>query len=153
MSYFSAIVLTIGITFSATSAALSTQKTVRVEVFTVTGLEVLWKHATGINKTDQSIDVQVYQLNQIQLVETALSNNLPANPKQSKQFVLQRFQQLDKQSITAFQHTAVGLAKAMQYGIDRYPAIVFGGEVVVYGLTDLSAATDHYQTWQEKNRP
>jgi len=41
----------------------------------------------------------------------------------------------------------------MQYGIDRYPAIVFGGEVVVYGLTDPNAALVYYQKWQAENRP
>ena len=66
---------------------------------------------------------------------------------------LQRIQQLDEQTTTAIQNAAVGLAKAMQYGIDRYPAIVFGGEVVVYGLTDLNAALDHYRTWRAGTRP
>ncbi len=54
--------------------------------------------------------------------------------------------------MAAIQNAAVGLAKAIQYGVDRYPAIVFGGEVVVYGLTDLSPALDHYQAWQAENR-
>ena len=40
----------------------------------------------------------------------------------------------------------------MQYGVDRYPAIVFNGEAVVYGLTDLSNALDHYRTWQAGTR-
>ena len=89
----------------------------------------------------------------IQLFETQLSSNLPADPNQSKQIALQRIQQLDEQATAAIQNAAVGLAKAMQYGIDRYPAIVFDGKVVVYGLTDLNAALDHYQTWQAGARP
>ncbi|MCP4994626.1 MAG: TIGR03757 family integrating conjugative element protein [Gammaproteobacteria bacterium] len=101
----------------------------------------------------QNLDLHVYKLGSIQRFETQLSNNLPTDPNQSKQIALQYIQQLDEQTTASIQNAAVGLAKAMQYGIDRYPAIVFDGAVVVYGLTDLSAAADHYQTWQEKNQP
>jgi len=66
---------------------------------------------------------------------------------------LQRIQQLDEQARASIQNAAVGLAKAMQYRVDRYPAIVFDGKVVVYDLTDLRTALDHYQTWQAVNRP
>ena len=39
------------------------------------------------------------------------------------------------------ENAAIGLVKAMQYGLDRYPAIVFDGQFVVYGMTDRVAAT------------
>ena len=55
--------------------------------------------------------------------------------------------------MAAVQNAAVGLAKAMQYGIDRYPAIVFDGKAVVYGLTDLNSALDHYRTWRAGVQP
>ena len=47
------------------------------------------------------------------------------------------------------QHAAMGLAKAMQYGVDRYPAIVFNGEVAIYGVTDIGEALDRYRLWRE----
>ncbi len=37
----------------------------------------------------------------------------------------------------------------MQYGVDRYPAIVFDGKAVVYGVTDVKAATRLYEQWRE----
>jgi integrating conjugative element protein (TIGR03757 family) len=40
----------------------------------------------------------------------------------------------------------------MQYGIDRYPAIVFDGHAVVYGVTDVQAATRIYEQWQEEGK-
>jgi len=43
---------------------------------------------------------------------------------------------------------AIGLAKAMQYGVDRYPAIVVNGTAVVYGVTDLVDAAARYETWR-----
>jgi integrating conjugative element protein (TIGR03757 family) len=51
------------------------------------------------------------------------------------------------------QRSSIGLAKAMQYGINRYPAIVFDGQAVVYGVTDLNAARAHYQTWRTAVKP
>ncbi len=66
---------------------------------------------------------------------------------------MRRTQQLDEQTMAAVKNAAVGLSKAMQYGVDRYPAIVFDGEVVVYGLTDLSSALEYYRTWRAGARP
>ncbi len=131
----------------------SRQETLLVEVFTTTDWRFHWEPVAGTKETHHNIEVQIYDLDGIQRLETQLSSNLPTDPKQSKQITLQRIQQLDEQATSAIQNAAIGLAKAMQYGVDRYPAIVFDGVVVVYGLTDLSAAADHYQTWQEKNRP
>ena len=129
------------------------RETLLVEVFTKTDWEVWWEPVIGPKEVHQNIDVQVYELDGIQRFEAQLSNNLPTDPKQSKQIALQRIQQLDEQATTAIQNAAVGLAKAMQYGVDRYPAIVFDGEVVVYGLTDLSTALDHYRIWRAGVRP
>ena len=51
-------------------------------------------------------------------------------------------------SMAPAKNAAIGLAKAVQYGIDRYPAIVFDGRVVVYGVTDLVEALDRYKAWR-----
>jgi len=48
---------------------------------------------------------------------------------------------------------ATALAKAMQYSIDRYPAVVFDGEIVVYGVTDLTVALEQYRVWHTGRRP
>ena len=105
------------------------------------------------SKNLSEIELQIYQLDGIQRFEAKLSSNLPTDPNRSKQIAVQRIQQLDEQTMAAVQNAAVGLAKAMQYGIDRYPAIVFDGKAVVYGLTDLNSALDHYRTWREGTRP
>ncbi|MCP5407909.1 MAG: TIGR03757 family integrating conjugative element protein [Chromatiaceae bacterium] len=133
-------------------AASTNQQALSVEVFTTADREVQWELEVETRAT-QNIDIQVYALDGIQQFETQLSSNLPTDPDQSKQIALQRIQQLDEQTMAAVQNAAVGLAKAMQYGIDRYPAIVFDGKAVVYGLTDLSSALDHYRTWRAGARP
>jgi integrating conjugative element protein (TIGR03757 family) len=45
-------------------------------------------------------------------------------------------------------NAAIGLAKAVQYGVDRYPAVVVNGTVVVYGVTDLVDAAARYEAWR-----
>lgn len=119
-----------------------------VEVFTTTDFPVipdadLSRHSSGV------IDLQFYELDGIQRVEAKLSQGLSADPEQSKQVVLQRFQQLHEDDRARMQRAAMGLAKAMQYGVDRYPAIVFDGEVAIYGVTDIGEALHRYQEWRE----
>ena len=54
-------------------------------------------------------------------------------------------QALQQQLITAYQ----GLSVAIQYQIDRYPAVLFDrGKAVVYGVTDLQQALGWYRQWQ-----
>ncbi|MCB1873981.1 MAG: TIGR03757 family integrating conjugative element protein [Gammaproteobacteria bacterium] len=129
------------------------QETLLVEVFTTTAKGVQWELEAEAKAADQNIDLQVYELDGIQRFETQLSSNLPTNPDRSKQIAMQRIQQLDEQAMAAVKNTAVGLAKAMQYGVDRYPAVVFDGEVVVYGMTDINSALDHYRAWRAGARP
>ena len=150
---FIMLMLAAVIGFNRVHATSSNQKTLSVEVFTTTDRQVRWALEAETKAAHQHIDLQVYELNRIQLVETELSNDLPTDSNQSKQITLQRIQRLDKRAMAAVQNAAVGLTKAMQYGVDRYPAIVFDSRVVVYGLTDLRAALDHYQSWQAGNRP
>jgi integrating conjugative element protein (TIGR03757 family) len=97
--------------------------------------------------------LQSYNLDGIQRIESQLSQGLTADPEQSKQVVLQRFQQLNEEDRTRMQQAAIGLAKAVQYGIDRYPAIVFDGGAVIYGVTDIHEALLRYRLWREGRQP
>ena len=149
---FIMLMLAAVIGFSPAHATSANQQALSVEVFTTADGEVQWELEVETRST-QNIDIQVYALDGIQRFEAKLSSDLPTDPDQSKQIALQRIQQLDEQTMAAVQNAAVGLAKAMQYDINRYPAIVFDGEAVVYGLTDLSSALDHYRTWRVGARP
>ena len=124
-----------------------------IEIFTTTDLSVAGEAAISQQPDYREIEFHVYELDGIQRIEAKLSNGLTADPEQSKHIVLQRIQQLDEVSRAQMQHAAMGLAKAVQYGIDRYPAIVFDGQVVVYGLTDLAVALQHYRAWRTGNQP
>ena len=120
---------------------------VRVEVFTTTDRQVV-ESVIGSKEPRENLRVTVYELNGIQLIETQLSKGLTGQSDQSKRLTLQRIQMLDDQTRTRMQRSAVGLTWAMQYGIDRFPAIVFDGKVIVYGVIDLNAALVHYHTWR-----
>ena len=119
-----------------------------VEVFT-TSSSPITRDADLPRSNSDAIDLHIYELDGIQRIEAKLSDGLTADPEQSKQVVLRRFQQLHEEDRARMQRAAMGLAKAMQYGIDRYPAIVFDGEVAIYGVTDIGEALQRYQEWRE----
>ncbi|HDH16924.1 MAG TPA: TIGR03757 family integrating conjugative element protein [Gammaproteobacteria bacterium] len=128
----------------AIDAALADTQT-HIEVFTTTDLPFV-EHGEEDGQ-DRGINLQVYHLDGIQLVEAELSKNLSADPAQSEQILLQRIQDMDEKTNARMQRSANGIAKAMQYGIDRYPAIVFDSQSVIYGVTDLETAFEQYQSW------
>ena len=43
----------------------------------------------------------------------------------------------------------LGLFIASQYGLQKYPAIVFNGKAVVFGETNLSQSISEYKKWQK----
>ena len=138
---------------SGTSVSNATVGMTQVEIFTTTDLGIVNEPAFSPKELHRNIDIQFYQLNGIQLIETELSRGLTANPDLSKHYALQHIHMLDDQARARMQHSAIGLAMALQYGIDRYPAIVFDGQAVIYGVTDLNAALAHYQTWRTEVKP
>ena len=124
-----------------------------IEVFTSAQYPVVETGATGSGSQLQVLEVTVYEIDGIQSAERDLSLNLPVDTQQSKQIALQRIQSLDEKTRLKMQLAAQGLAKAMQYGVDRYPAVVFDGEAVVYGVTDLTVALAQYQVWKTGRKP
>jgi integrating conjugative element protein (TIGR03757 family) len=119
-----------------------------IEVFTSSDLPITGGAVISPVPGRPTSELQIYELDGIQSIEAKLSKDLTADPEQSKRVVLQRFQQLHEDDRARMQRAAMGLAKAFQYGVDRYPAIVFGGEVAIYGVTDIGEALHWYQQWQ-----
>lgn len=124
----------------------------RIEVFTTTDSPIT-REAEPTQPDSGVIDLQIYELDGIQRIEAKLSERLTADPEQSKRVVLHRIQRLDEAERAQMQHAATGLAKAMQYGVDRYPAIVFDGEAAIYGVTDIGVAIQRYRRWREGRKP
>ena len=124
-----------------------------VEVFISDKHAIIGAGTAALDSNSRQLAIVVYKINAIQSIERDLSANLPVEPQQSKQVVLHRIQSLGEQTRSAMQSAAMGLAKAMQYGIDRYPAIVFDRQAVVYGVTDLKAALGFHQAWRAGVKP
>lgn len=113
-------------------------------------IEVFTDSRTPIRNNHPS--TTVYRVDRIDRFQQALSKDLPPDPETAKQAALHRFQRMDTQISSDLENAAKGLVQAMQYGIDRYPAIVFDGKAVVYGVTDVKAATRIYVQWREEGK-
>ncbi len=135
------------------SVARAAEVTAQVEIFTVASSDVQVAYVNEEKVGYQNINFQLYPLDGIQRIEAKLSKGLRADPEDSKRRVMERMALLDEQDRMHMRRSAIGLAKAMQYGIDRVPAIVFDGQAVVYGITDLQAALAYYQARRPEGKP
>ena len=120
----------------------------------VLSIEVLTTSGRAVSGADRerlrNATVAIYAVDGLERFESGLSEGLPADPKPAKVEALRRVQQFDDVRMVQVKNAAIGLAKAVQYGIDRYPAVVFDGRVVVYGVTDLVEALDRYEAWEQE---
>ena len=112
-----------------------------VDVFTTSDLPII---------SDRQVDrLQVYEIDGIRQFEEQVSRGLSEDANTAKHQAIERVTQLDEKQKQQVQRSSIGLIKAMQYGIARYPAIVFDGEAVLYGVTDLTEAIHRYRQWRE----
>ncbi|MXY14202.1 MAG: TIGR03757 family integrating conjugative element protein [Proteobacteria bacterium] len=119
----------------------------RIEVFARADTPVTGLQALATESGHEGPRVHIYVLDGLQALEAQFSENLARDPSQARRQALERIYRLNKTDRARLQRAAVGLARAVHYGIDRYPAMVFDGQLVVYGLTDLGAALAHYRRW------
>lgn len=123
-----------------------------VQVFT-TIQRPLIDHRLPVKTKDGVSPLEVYIIDHIHRLQAALSKDLPNNVEAAKQQVLKQISDIGSTQNKQLENAATGLAKSLQYGIDRYPAIVFDGHVVLYGTTDLVFARHRYQQWLEASAP
>ena len=105
----------------------------------------------GVESIGVRLAVHIYDLDSPARLEAQLSEGLPDDPTTAARRARQRLNTLGRQSLTTqFARAYASLLKALEYGIDRYPAVVFdGGDSVIYGVTDLEEALGHYRRWHE----
>lgn len=120
-----------------------------IEVFTTSDLPVMADASLGRQLAYRKTKLRVYELDHIQRLETDLSKQLLPDPERARHIVVQRIQRWDKKQRTQIQNAALGLVKAVQYRVDRYPAIILDGEIVIYGVSDLRGALNRYQRWRQ----
>jgi integrating conjugative element protein (TIGR03757 family) len=97
------------------------------------------------------VETTLYEIDRISRLQSELSQGLPKDPEQAKQLVLQRFQSLDANVKHQLENAAKGLEKAKRYGLDRSPAMVFDGQAVIYGVSDVDEALERYMRWRESD--
>jgi len=120
----------------------------RIDIFyddsvSLTGLDAVKETPAGRTA------VHLYDMNTPERIEDELGHGLPPDPEKSKRILMERMQaigieRLKQRFVAAYQ----GVISAQEYGIDRYPAIVFDdGASVVYGVADLQEALNRYRDW------
>ena len=129
---------------SLLSGPVQAAQPLNIEVFTTAEFPVS-------GEDDRRLDgatVAIYVVDGLEQFESALSQDLPADAEAAKAEALRRIGELNDARVAPAKKSALGLAKASQYGFDRYPAIVFDSTAVVYGVTDLVDAVARYDVWR-----
>jgi integrating conjugative element protein (TIGR03757 family) len=100
----------------------------------------------------QGMTINVYDLTAGERKAQDLAKGLTGPDQHAHHQLQQRIaaigrKQFELQLKTAYQ----AVIKSVEYQLDRYPAVVFNqGEVVVYGVTDLTQAVGYYRQWLSK---
>jgi len=142
---YRALILISSLTLSTLSLATEypTIEVITRDAYPIKGMQTLQR---------RGFSVKVYNLDDSQRLISKIGINLPNHLNAAKSALQQRFNKIglsavSQQFMTAFQATSV----STQYGLTRYPAVVFDhGQSVIYGVTDLHQAVNLYQQWQEK---
>lgn len=96
----------------------------------------------------QTPQVLIYNLDAVSSLEVNLSMLLPKDENQALAIMQQRIAEIGQARLESDLAQAYkALTLAMSYGLDRYPAIIFDDETVMYGLTDVSLAIEKYNEW------
>ena len=108
---------------------------------------------SGVNVSGVSPFYQLFNLDAVDRIEQRLGKNLPADEDKALALMKRRIaeagqSQLNQELREAYQ----ALILSMQYGLDRYPAVIFDQQVIVYGVTDLHAAIKQYRQWLKETR-
>ena len=127
----------------ATAAAVSQPVgPATIEVF-ATGDQ--WRGDLNPVPADAQLDIRIHLIDGIRQLEANLSRNLPADSRAAEKEVLRRLQALDEDRSNRVKASAEALLRAIELGVDRYPAIVIDGKFVAYGTTDLTEAMGAYR--------
>jgi len=141
--YFFLTLITLGFSFKLQAKDKLFIEVVSSDSFPVTGIKALQQ---------QGLSVKVYNLDDGKRLVAQIGANLPNNQNAAKNVLQQRFKKMgDKQVKAQFIQAYQAVTLSTQYGLTRYPAVVFNhGESVVYGETNLVQALRLYQQWKAK---
>ena len=127
------------------SAALaeSLNEPLRIDVFTTSTIEI-----TGIELLQQQLvdtAIEVRSIDGIARIEAALGHGLSANAEVAERTALSRLTTFGSGERELLAQSSQALVLAWQYDVRRYPAVVFDGRWVLYGVTNLEEAFAIFQ--------
>lgn len=93
---------------------------------------------------------RVIELDASQRLEAELSAQLPNDPRQAAELVLQRLEQGGQNLQQRLQKAYQGVADAWSLGITTIPAVVVDRRFVVYGETSLEKALARVEHYREE---
>ena len=106
----------------------------------------------ALEHTWPGVRIAVYDLGAAARFEAELSAGLPAEPAQAQIAAQERIHALGEDLESHLQAAFGGLVRAARLDLDRLPAVVFNGQAIVYGITDLAAAHARYAEWLDAHR-
>jgi integrating conjugative element protein (TIGR03757 family) len=86
-------------------------------------------------------------------LSAVLGRALPADREAARRLMLARLRDGGEALTARVRESFQGLLQARAYGIDRIPAIVLDGALVVYGVSDAGEALTRFDAWQAGHRP
>lgn len=111
-------------------------------------VEVFTSRDHPLTNTEALPGAAVYHIDSLMHIQETLSKDLPADEETAIRIARQRATNIDREAAI---RAAEGLAIAhLKYRLDRYPAVVFAGQSVVYGVTDLDVAKRIYDESREE---
>ncbi len=113
----------------------------QIEVFVTTGTTVSTTPADR-----RGIPVEIHHVDAVDRATEALSQGLPADPDAAAAIAQER---LDAQAHRDLEAAYEPLLRAYRLNIEQVPAIVFDGQAVVYGTTDLARGLREYERWRQ----
>jgi integrating conjugative element protein (TIGR03757 family) len=118
----------------------------RIVIFTVSDQPI--RDLNRFRARHPEVVLRLHRLDTIHQFQERLSVGLPADRNAAKRMVLGRLQDIGKPTRDDLEQGAAALMEAVQSGVEKFPAMVFDDEWVVYGLLDLSTAFSEYRNWQ-----
>lgn len=100
----------------------------------------------------QGFLVNVYNLDDGKRLVAEIGKHLPKNQDAAKKTLEKRFNKMGDEAVKQqFMQAYHGVILSTQYGLTRYPAVVFErGQSVIYGMTNLNQAVKLYRLWQSQ---
>jgi integrating conjugative element protein (TIGR03757 family) len=100
-------------------------------------IEVFTNSTTLLTNT---AGAQIYLLDGLKMLELELSQGLSSDAQASAQIAQERIARMGPALQKRAANAAQAITLAKQYGIERVPTVVFGGQAVVYGVSDVAQA-------------